>query len=1523
VPSTESEPNNTNVTTFSYQMAGSVIEPTEVLAPVPANVSCTGTLVRGCRALRFVYAASTTATGEGASEWGDYVGRLKQVTFTAWDPSTSAMSTTTVAQYSYDKQGRLRAEWDPRISPAVKTTYGYDAEGRVTSLLPAGEQPWLLVYGTAIGDLRLGHLLTATRPAPTTAAGPGVAPQLTLAPTLASTNAPEGKTMTVSTGTWSNTPLAYGYQWEECQTVSGAEVCTPLPGSTNASYRVVYHGAGRWLKVLVTAINASGATMATTTNSGIVLSNPSYMEKSGEFATKGSGNGQLNNPSGIATDGSGNVWVADTANNRVEKFSAAGAFIAAYGTLGSGPLQFKGPSALAIDSAGELWVSDTGNSRVEVLLTSTGAYVGAFGTGAATAPTALAIFKAGTEQTIYVGIGSQINAYRGTSPNAMTAAGVYGGAGTGSGQFTGVGGLAVDEAASKLYATDTGGHRVEVFSITSVLTYQSQYGTAGTTEGHFVGPQGLAVQSGYVFVADKTNGNVQKFSGSSSLQTFTEAAGVYGVATYPKATNGSMYVLNQTTGKIAKWVTATRPPFVPTPPSPGTSAVTTVEYGVPISGTGAPYAMGSNSVEGWGQTDVPVEAMAVLPPDSPQAWPASSYARATVYYLDSLGRTVNRATPSKGISTTEYNSTNDVVRTLSPLNRAKALTESKPAEVSKLLDSQSTYSEDGSEVLSTVGPQHTVRLAGGSQVLARHKTRYFYDEGAPGTGGPYHLVTKLTEGALLTGGTEEDVHTTVNSYAGQEGLGWKLHAPTSITTDPTGLKLVRTKLYDATTGAVTDAIMPAGNQAGGDSHDTQTIYYTALTNAKVAACGLHPEWANLPCQSKLAKAPETAGIPNPPVTTNTYNLWDEAVEATSVVGADSRKVLKTYDAAGRPKTEAVTSTTGTARPMVTFGYDSTSGQLVTSSTTEGSTTRTLTSVMDMWGDVTEYTDADGVTSKYTYDIDGRVATTNDGKGTSTSTYGLVSTTISDSALTYVAEYDVEGNVRAEYFGSGVVEKSTFNATGQLTGVEYVDQSSCSTNCTWYSDSIVPSITEQWMTQSSTLSGQAYKYDAAGRLTQVQDTPTGVGCTTRIYAYDADANRSSETARVPGTGGVCASEGGTTVSHSYDPADRVKDTGAAYDAFGDTTSLPAGDAGGSVLTGSYYVNGRTATQTQNGQTNGFYLDPAGRTREMVATGTKTLTSVLHYGSNEDSPSWTAEGPTGWTRDVEDVTGALIATQTNGEAPIMQITNLHGDVVATAALTEAATGLSSSNDTTEFGVPRTSSPPKYSWLGSDQRSTTLASGVVAMGARSYVPQLGRLLQADPIAGGSANAYAYGSADPVNNSDPSGESTSGLSGWLFEVNDHIGQEIVAREAAREAAARLAAEEAAQKAAEAAAAATGEYESPEDSGDPLDGMAWNGDWGNVTHGIVGSLVKKGKDVVKRVKRGLKRVVHAVANAAEAIARGGQVAYHMFFKTPSHRDIYCAYSAVALWIVVPEAAPLAGIGLGMFCAEVKIPGVE
>ncbi len=184
---------------------------------------------------------------------------------------------------------------------------------------------------------------------------------------------------------------------------------------------------------------------------------------------------------------------------------------------------------------------------------------------------------------------------------------------------------------------------------------------------------------------------------------------------------------------------------------------------------------------------------------------------------------------------------------------------------------------------------------------------------------------------------------------------------------------------------------------------------------------------------------------------------------------------------------------------------------------------------------------------------------------------------------------------------------------------------------------------------------------------------------------------------------------------------------------------------------------------------------------------------------------------WTRNIPGINGTLAAVQNNGETPVLQLTNLHGDIIATAYLSETATGLASTADTSEFGVPTTSLPPKYSWLGANEIPTELPSGVMAMGARSYVPELGRFLQPDPIPGGSANAYSYTFGDPVNTSDPSGESTiqelvAGHAGQVgHEAQEAEEAELRAKRAAEEAAARTAAEASALEASWAAYWAAG----------------------------------------------------------------------------------------------------------------------
>jgi RHS repeat-associated protein len=1705
--STREEPATHGSTTISYQYKAGITEPTQVTAPAPAGVSCSPELKRGCRALTFNYATSTTATGETPSGWGDYIGRLTRVYFTAWDPEAAKMTTTTVAQYSYDSQGRLRAEWDPRISPALKTTYGYDWSERVVAVTPPGQQPWLLNYGSIQNDTRIGRLLSVTRPSASTEFGNGNKPANTAAPSISGT-ATVGSVLTATSGTWSNGALAYTYQWENCNS-SGGE-CKFITGAVNPTYTVLPSSVGHALYVQVTAINAAGAAAVPSSSGTAVVAAPKYYFY--QFGSEGSGNGQFKGPAGVAVDATGKyIWVADSGDNRIEKFEAPGKFLAAYGTEGTGSVQFKKPTGIAIDSStGNLYVTDSGNNRVEIL-DSTGKYVGEFGSEGSTVgkfknPTGIAITP--SNNRIYV-VDSGNNRVQLFELSTSKYAGMFSKAGFRT--FSGPNGISASPLAEQQMVADTGNDEVDINTPLCEAT-----GSCTKFGDSLDYPFGIAENwaTGSVYVSYTLANKIQKFNlegtyqetfggpGSGSFGQFKTPKWMAPVIEGPYAEG--IYIADTGNNRIvlaSPKVQVPDPPMsAPTPPSYGTSAVTTIEYKVPVSGAGAPYALGSAEAATWGETAAPVEGTAIFPPDEPEGWPAQDYKRASITYLDYRGREVNSASPGGAISTTEYNEYNEVARTLSPANREAALKEgSKSAEVSKLLDTQTVYntgSEAGLEITETLGPQHKVKLSSGSEVEARAHTIYHYDEGAPSEGGPYRLATKVTVGAQFSG-KEEDVRTTVTGYGGQEGLGWKLRQPTSVTVDPGGLNLVQRTIYDPNTGNAIEKRAPggsgegappvsasqfgslgssvgqfnhpegaaidakgnvwvvdgnnnrvqkfnatggegvaygsegtgngqfkhpggiavnlangnvyvadtnnnrvqelnskgeyvrqwgalgtgngqfkspaglaidssgnvyvadaannrvqefsaegayvaqfgavgtgngqfkspgglafaygnlyvvdwgnsrvqefnsklefvrafgsagtgqgqfkepwgiAGDPASGDlyvadnannrmqefdpngkflnefgsfgtgeghfwgpdgvaidttgnvyvadefnaridiwtqqsARDTQTIYYTAGTNGTVAACGEHPEWEGLVCETRPARQPETGGVPNLPVTTVTYNLLGESVSTVNTVGTTVRTSSMTYDAAGRPLTRSVTSTVGTALPMVKDEYNSETGGLVKQSTTSEGKTRTLTNVFNSLGELVSYTDADENTATYTYDIDGRQEKVNDGKGTQTFTYdtttGLVGQLVDSAAGTFTGTYDIEGRLTTEGYPNGMNVKSTFNAIGEQTSLEYLKTTHCTEKCTWYSDSVSPSIAGRWLSQSSTLSSQAYSYDAMGRLTQVQDTPAGKGCTTRIYAYDVETNRTSLTTRNPMESGACATSGGTVESHTYDVANRLLDTGISYDTFGNVLKLPAADAGGSELTSTYYVDNTLATQSQGGQTIGYNLDPAGRVRETVSTGLKNSTVTSHFAGNGEAPAWTVDTGGNVTRSIMGI-GGFAATQYNAEAPILQIENLHGDVVATASISETGTGLTSTNDASEYGVPRTSSPPKFSWLGGDQKSTELASGVVAMGVRSYVPQLGRFLQTDPVPGGSANSYSYVQGDPVNESDPSGEF---VPKWFEGAGDTVSKEMLEAEAARQAAAAVAA---------AAAAAAAIAPSGDGGEDPIALVGW-----------------------------------------------------------------------------------------------------
>lgn len=76
--------------------------------------------------------------------------------------------------------------------------------------------------------------------------------------------------------------------------------------------------------------------------------------------------GDFSRPTNVAVDKDGNLYVADTFNNRIEIFDADGTFIRAFGKAGDGPGYFARPKGVAIDSDGHVWVADAVQDRVQV-----------------------------------------------------------------------------------------------------------------------------------------------------------------------------------------------------------------------------------------------------------------------------------------------------------------------------------------------------------------------------------------------------------------------------------------------------------------------------------------------------------------------------------------------------------------------------------------------------------------------------------------------------------------------------------------------------------------------------------------------------------------------------------------------------------------------------------------------------------------------------------------------------------------------------------------------------------------------------------------------------------------------------------------------------------------------------------------------------------------------------------------------------------------------------------------------------
>ncbi|MEV7280409.1 DNRLRE domain-containing protein [Streptomyces sp. NPDC093111] len=810
------------------------------------------------------------------------------------------------------------------------------------------------------------------------------------------------------------------------------------------------------------------------------------------------------------------------------------------------------------------------------------------------------------------------------------------------------------------------------------------------------------------------------------------------------------------------------------------TATSTVVYDVPLTGAAAPYKMGAADVGAWGQTDLPTDATAFFPADATppgnagSALTAADYRRAAITYTDASGREVNSAAPGGHITATEYDVYGNAVRELTAGNRSLALglTEADKgrlaelgiagltsADRAELLATTTVYQASGTREAELYGPLHRVTLAAdltadgasfaaGTEVAARTHTVTTYDEGRPADAKVSNLPTSTVTGARVSGLTVD-----AETRTSKTGYDWTRGLPTSTTEDATGKKATRTTSYD-TQGRATKTTLPKSD--GADAGATVSTYWSATGTGP---CDGRPEWADLLCSTGPAGA-VTGGGDNPgqlPVKSFEYDWWGEVGAIKEVAGGKARTTRLTRDEAGRVTKVSMTGDTGTAVPDVVTTYDANTGRPAT--TASGG--RTISTAYDRLGRVLTYDDGAGNVTTTSYDLldrpvrvaDSAPSTTVFGYDTDKEPRGLATSMTDSVAGTFTAAFGPEGQFVRGALPGGYTLTVDRDELGQETSRAYTRDSDGQVAL---SDSANYSIHGQILDRTKTAgetTTQRYDYDGLGRLTRADDRAGDGACTRRAYTFDANSNRTGLTTSVSASGDPCADTGASTTSYGYDSADRLVGTGVSYDEFGRTTH----QASGASI--EYHVNDMVRRQTSGTERQTWDLDATGRlaswTKESQGTdGTWSQFEhkINHYGTAGDSPSWIADGSGGGlVRYVRGATGTLQASTGATDGTVLQLSDIHGDVSVQLPLDPGESPTVLRQD--EYGNTVSAATARYGWQGATQRSSESLTGAVLMGVRLYDPALGRFLSVDPVAGGSANAYDYAFADPVNQTDPDG--------------------------------------------------------------------------------------------------------------------------------------------------------------------------
>lgn len=247
----------------------------------------------------------------------------------------------------------------------------------------------------------------------------------------------------------------------------------------------------------------------------------------------------LSGPLDLEVDQQGNLYVIDGPNNRIQKFDSSGQFLMEWGTPGQGDGEFNfvlpnvdgATGAIAVDKSGNVYVADWGNSRIQKF-DSKGQFLAKWGARGSGDSQFLNLISITVDREGYVYVLDSVRADIQKFDSKGQFLAKWGGKGTGDGQFNFPAFLTADDQ-GHLFVVDGFNNRIQKFD--SSGQFLTKWGTPGQGDGEFsfisgeygVGLGAVAAGEGdNIYVADYSNNRIQKFDNKGQFLAKWGAEGI-------------------------------------------------------------------------------------------------------------------------------------------------------------------------------------------------------------------------------------------------------------------------------------------------------------------------------------------------------------------------------------------------------------------------------------------------------------------------------------------------------------------------------------------------------------------------------------------------------------------------------------------------------------------------------------------------------------------------------------------------------------------------------------------------------------------------------------------------------------------------------------------------------------------------------------------------------------------------------------------------------------------------------------